>query len=71
MQKLKPSEEKKKSVFSFYVATFYFENDTSAETTVSVVFYRAERVRYFVLLNYSYKSWSIITTRDIFENCWS
>ena len=29
------------------------------------------RVGYFVLLNYSYKSWSIIKTRDIFENCWS
>ena len=29
------------------------------------------RVGYFVLLNYSYKSWSIIKTRDRFENCWS
>ena len=29
------------------------------------------RVRYFVLLNYSYKSWSIIKTRDRFGICWS
>ena len=29
------------------------------------------RVGYFVLLHYSYKFWSIIKTRDIFENCWS
>ena len=31
----------------------------------------ADRVGYFVMLHYSYKSWSIIKTRDIFENCWS
>ena len=29
----------------------------------------AERVRYFVLLNYSYNSWSIIKTRDMSEFC--
>ena len=31
----------------------------------------AERVRYFVLLNYSFKSWSIIKTRDSFRICLS
>ena len=29
----------------------------------------AERVRYFVLLNYSYKSWSIIKIRESSEIC--
>ena len=30
-----------------------------------------KRVRYFVLLNYSYKSWSIFKTRNRFGICWS
>ena len=29
------------------------------------------RVPYFVLLNYSYKSWSIVKARDRFGICWS
>ena len=31
----------------------------------------AQRVRYFVLLNYTYKSWPIIKTRDSFGICLS
>ena len=48
---------------------FYLCIGQEATEQVSVSTIVAERVQYFVLLNYSYKSWSIIKTRDSFGIC--